>query len=79
MYLFLLSEKGGGDDSSGQRYSADPTGLLSDRGAKGDQEGYMAAVRDKKISGDLVISAASDRNRTPMCLYVLIAISNLIS
>lgn len=51
--------KGGGDDSSGQRYSADPTGLLSERGAKGDQEGYMAAVRDKKISGDLVINAAN--------------------
>lgn len=47
-------QKGGGDDSSGQRYSADPTGLLSERGAKGDQDGYMAAMRDKKISGDFV-------------------------
>lgn len=41
-----------GDDGSAQRYSADPTGLLSERGAKGDQEGLMAAVRDKKIAGD---------------------------
>lgn len=47
-------QKGGGDDSSGQRYSADPTGLLSERGAKGDQDSYMAAMRDKKISGDFV-------------------------
>lgn len=41
-----------GDDGSAQRYSADPTGLLAERGAKGDQEGLMAAVRDKKIAGD---------------------------
>ncbi|TNN03135.1 receptor tyrosine-protein kinase erbB-4 isoform X2 [Takifugu rubripes] len=46
----LTTGQGGGDDSSGQRYSADPTGLLSERGAKGDQDGYMAAMRDKKIS-----------------------------
>ncbi|XP_075895877.1 receptor tyrosine-protein kinase erbB-4 isoform X2 [Nelusetta ayraudi] len=40
---------GGGEDSSGQRYSADPIGLLAERGVKGDkdQDGYMAAMRDK--------------------------------
>ncbi|KAL3970104.1 corticosteroid 11-beta-dehydrogenase isozyme 1 [Sarotherodon galilaeus] len=32
-------------DSNGQRYSADPTGLLAERGAKGD------AMRDKSNSG----------------------------
>uniref|UniRef100_A0A3B4UMW7 Receptor protein-tyrosine kinase n=1 Tax=Seriola dumerili TaxID=41447 RepID=A0A3B4UMW7_SERDU len=34
---------------SGQRYSADPTGLLAERGPKGDkdQDGYMTAMRDK--------------------------------
>uniref|UniRef100_A0A672H2K3 Receptor protein-tyrosine kinase n=1 Tax=Salarias fasciatus TaxID=181472 RepID=A0A672H2K3_SALFA len=39
----------GGDDSSGQRYSADPTGLLAERAAKAekDQDGYMTAMRDK--------------------------------
>lgn len=41
-----------GDDGSAQRYSADPTSLLSERGAKGDQDDYMAAARDKKIAGD---------------------------
>lgn len=46
---FLISSQGGGEDSSGQRYSADPTGLLAERGVKGDkdQDGYMAAMRDK--------------------------------
>uniref|UniRef100_H3DG90 Receptor protein-tyrosine kinase n=1 Tax=Tetraodon nigroviridis TaxID=99883 RepID=H3DG90_TETNG len=39
-----------GDDGSAQRYSADPTGLLSERGAKGDQDGYMAAARDRKVA-----------------------------
>lgn len=50
---FLFSSQGGGEDSSGQRYSADPTGLLAERGVKGDkdQDGYMAAMRDKS-SGD---------------------------
>uniref|UniRef100_A0A668A1V3 Receptor protein-tyrosine kinase n=1 Tax=Myripristis murdjan TaxID=586833 RepID=A0A668A1V3_9TELE len=40
------------DDGSGQRYSADPTGLLGERGAKGDkdQDGYMAGMRDKSSS-----------------------------
>uniref|UniRef100_A0A8D3C7D1 Receptor protein-tyrosine kinase n=1 Tax=Scophthalmus maximus TaxID=52904 RepID=A0A8D3C7D1_SCOMX len=40
------------EDSSGQRYSADPTGLLSERGTKGDkdQDGYMTAMRDKNSS-----------------------------
>lgn len=51
--FFLFPSQGGGEDSSGQRYSADPTGLLAERGVKGDkdQDGYMAAMRDKN-SGD---------------------------
>uniref|UniRef100_A0A4W6EX73 Receptor protein-tyrosine kinase n=1 Tax=Lates calcarifer TaxID=8187 RepID=A0A4W6EX73_LATCA len=40
------------EDSSGQRYSADPTGLLAERGTKADkdQEGHMTAMRDKNNS-----------------------------
>ncbi|XP_068184780.1 receptor tyrosine-protein kinase erbB-4-like [Antennarius striatus] len=40
------------EDGSGQRYSADPTIVLSERGTKGemDQDSYMAAMRDKKNS-----------------------------
>lgn len=51
--FFLFPSQGGGEDSSGQRYSADPIGLLAERGVKGDkdQDGYMAAMRDKN-SGD---------------------------
>uniref|UniRef100_A0A671VAR9 Receptor protein-tyrosine kinase n=1 Tax=Sparus aurata TaxID=8175 RepID=A0A671VAR9_SPAAU len=39
-------------DSAGQRYSADPTGLLAERGAKADKDkdGYMTAMRDKNNS-----------------------------
>uniref|UniRef100_A0A671V769 Receptor protein-tyrosine kinase n=1 Tax=Sparus aurata TaxID=8175 RepID=A0A671V769_SPAAU len=38
--------------SAGQRYSADPTGLLAERGAKADKDkdGYMTAMRDKNNS-----------------------------
>ncbi|XP_010789538.1 receptor tyrosine-protein kinase erbB-4-like [Notothenia coriiceps] len=48
----LTAGQGGGEDNSGQRYSADPTGLLAERGVKGDkdQEGYMTAMRDKNNS-----------------------------
>ncbi|TKS67369.1 Receptor tyrosine-protein kinase erbB-4 [Collichthys lucidus] len=48
----LVAGQSGGEDSSGQRYSADPTGLLVERGAKGDkdQDGYMTAMRDKNNS-----------------------------
>ncbi|KAF1382426.1 hypothetical protein PFLUV_G00143660 [Perca fluviatilis] len=48
----LAAGQGGGEDSSGQRYSADPTGLLAERGAKGDkdQDSYMTAMRDKNNS-----------------------------
>ncbi|XP_054470705.1 receptor tyrosine-protein kinase erbB-4-like [Anoplopoma fimbria] len=51
----LTAGQGGGEDSSGQRYSADPTGLLAERGAKGDkdQDGYMTAMRDKNNSDHL--------------------------
>ncbi|XP_049904474.1 receptor tyrosine-protein kinase erbB-4 isoform X1 [Epinephelus moara] len=50
--LALAAGQGGGEDNSGQRYSADPTGLLAERGAKGDkdQDGYMTAMRDKNSS-----------------------------
>lgn len=50
---FSFASQGGREDSSGQRYSADPTGLLAERGAKGDkdQDGYMTAMRDKNNSG----------------------------
>uniref|UniRef100_A0A665XC05 Receptor protein-tyrosine kinase n=1 Tax=Echeneis naucrates TaxID=173247 RepID=A0A665XC05_ECHNA len=39
-------------EDSGQRYSADPTCLLAERGSKGDkaQDGYMTAMRDKNSS-----------------------------
>ncbi|XP_068590086.1 receptor tyrosine-protein kinase erbB-4-like [Cebidichthys violaceus] len=48
----LAAGQGGGEDSTGQRYSADPTVLLAERGAKGDkdQDGYMTAMRDKNNS-----------------------------
>lgn len=54
VFFCLFASQGGGEDSSGQRYSADPTGLLTERGAKGDkdQDGYMTAMRDKNNSGD---------------------------
>uniref|UniRef100_A0A8C1ZT91 Receptor protein-tyrosine kinase n=1 Tax=Cyprinus carpio TaxID=7962 RepID=A0A8C1ZT91_CYPCA len=41
-----------GEDSSGQRYSADPTVMLCERGARAeiDQDGYMSAMQDKKPS-----------------------------
>lgn len=49
----LFAYQGGREDSTGQRYSADPTGLLAERGAKGDkdQDSYMTAMRDKNNSG----------------------------
>ncbi len=42
-----------GEDSSGQRYSADPTMILCERGARAEtnQDGYMSAMQDKKPSG----------------------------
>ncbi|KAM4558726.1 receptor tyrosine-protein kinase erbB-4 isoform 2-T2 [Odontesthes bonariensis] len=48
----LTAGQGGGDDGNGQRYIADPTGLLADRGAKGDKDKdcYMTAMRDKNTS-----------------------------
>lgn len=41
------------EDSSGQRYSADPTSQLTERGAKADkdQEAYKTVKRDKINSG----------------------------
>lgn len=52
--LNFFASEGGGEDSAGQRYSADPTGLLAERGAKADKDkdGYMTAMRDKNNSGD---------------------------
>uniref|UniRef100_A0A8C5HR20 Receptor protein-tyrosine kinase n=1 Tax=Gouania willdenowi TaxID=441366 RepID=A0A8C5HR20_GOUWI len=42
----------GGEDSSGQRYCADPTSLLGERASKGEKnlEGYASATRDKNNS-----------------------------
>uniref|UniRef100_A0AAZ3QUZ9 receptor protein-tyrosine kinase n=1 Tax=Oncorhynchus tshawytscha TaxID=74940 RepID=A0AAZ3QUZ9_ONCTS len=39
-------------DSSGQRYSADPTIMLGERGARGDtdQDGFLTAMREKASS-----------------------------
>uniref|UniRef100_A0A8C7H0T4 Receptor protein-tyrosine kinase n=1 Tax=Oncorhynchus kisutch TaxID=8019 RepID=A0A8C7H0T4_ONCKI len=50
-YCYLAS--GPGEDSSGQRYSADPTIMLGERGARGDtdQDGYLTAMREKASSG----------------------------
>ncbi|XP_061547337.1 receptor tyrosine-protein kinase erbB-4-like isoform X4 [Phycodurus eques] len=44
--------QGGREDCSGQRYSADPTGLLAERGAKGEkgQDPYTTTKREKKSS-----------------------------
>ncbi|XP_046887303.1 LOW QUALITY PROTEIN: receptor tyrosine-protein kinase erbB-4-like, partial [Hypomesus transpacificus] len=41
-----------GDDTSGQRYSADPTGFLGERGSRGDtdEDGYMTPMKDKASS-----------------------------
>ncbi|XP_036065517.1 receptor tyrosine-protein kinase erbB-4 [Oryzias melastigma] len=47
----LAAGQGGTEDSSGQRYSADPTGALAERGAKDkDKDGFVAAMRDKNVS-----------------------------
>ncbi|KAM8858220.1 receptor tyrosine-protein kinase erbB-4 isoform 1-T1 [Synchiropus picturatus] len=45
----LTSGQGGCEDSNGQRYSADPTGHLTERGAKGEkeQDPYSTILRDK--------------------------------
>ncbi|KAM4731344.1 receptor tyrosine-protein kinase erbB-4 [Anableps anableps] len=45
--------QGGGEETSGQRYSADPTGLLTERGEKGDKDSYMVSMRNKKSSDHL--------------------------
>lgn len=47
-----FSVTGGEEDSTGQRYSADPTGLLGER-TKGEkeQDGYPTALRDKNNTG----------------------------
>lgn len=41
------------EDSSTQRYSADPTVFLSERGQRGelDEGGYMTPIQDKKTTG----------------------------
>lgn len=43
----------GGEDSGGQRYSADPTIFLGERGSRGDtdEDGYMTPMKDKTSSG----------------------------
>ncbi|KAL0963733.1 hypothetical protein UPYG_G00310210, partial [Umbra pygmaea] len=44
------------EDSSGQRYSADPTVMLGERGPRGDadQDGYMTAMREKASTDYLI-------------------------
>lgn len=41
------------EDSNGQRYSADPTIFLGERGARGDtdEDGYMTPMKDKSSTG----------------------------
>ena len=43
----------GGEDSGGQRYSADPTIFLGERASRGDtdEDGYMTPMKDKSSSG----------------------------
>lgn len=45
----------GGEDSGGQRYSADPTIFLGERASRGDtdEDGYMTPMKDKSSSGTL--------------------------
>lgn len=45
----------GGEDSGGQRYSADPTIFLGERTSRGDtdEDGYMTPMKDKSSSGTL--------------------------
>ncbi|KAM4561624.1 receptor tyrosine-protein kinase erbB-4 isoform 2-T2 [Fundulus diaphanus] len=45
--------QGGVEDSGGQRYSADPTGLLSERGEKEDKDSYMVSMRNKNSADHL--------------------------
>uniref|UniRef100_A0A8C7XNH8 Receptor protein-tyrosine kinase n=1 Tax=Oryzias sinensis TaxID=183150 RepID=A0A8C7XNH8_9TELE len=46
----VLTDRGA-EDSSGQRYSADPIGALAERGAKDkDKDVFIAAMRDKNTS-----------------------------
>uniref|UniRef100_A0A8C5NDQ4 Receptor protein-tyrosine kinase n=1 Tax=Gouania willdenowi TaxID=441366 RepID=A0A8C5NDQ4_GOUWI len=51
-FFFSFTSQGGGEDSSGQRYCADPTSLLGERASKGEKnlEGYASATRDKNNS-----------------------------
>uniref|UniRef100_A0A8C5A506 receptor protein-tyrosine kinase n=1 Tax=Gadus morhua TaxID=8049 RepID=A0A8C5A506_GADMO len=48
----LAPGQGGGEDSIGQRYSADPTGILGGRAAKINQDGTMTIRKDKLNSSD---------------------------
>lgn len=45
----------GGEDSGGQRYSADPTIFLGERATRGDtdEDGYMTPMKDKSSSGTI--------------------------
>ncbi|KAM3857119.1 receptor tyrosine-protein kinase erbB-4-like [Diretmus argenteus] len=46
------SSRAGAEDSGGQRYSADPTIFLGERGPRGDtdEDGYMTPMKDKSSS-----------------------------
>lgn len=52
MYCSFFSSLGGMEETSGQRYSADPTGLLAERSEKGDKNS-MTVKRDKSTSGKI--------------------------
>ncbi|CAB1347098.1 unnamed protein product [Coregonus sp. 'balchen'] len=58
---------GPGESSSGQRYSADPTIMLGERGARGDtdQDGYMTAMREKASSAVTPISGPQHAGSGP--------------
>lgn len=49
---FFFPSLGGMEETSGQRYSADPTGLLAERSEKGDKNS-MIVKRDKNTSGKI--------------------------
>ncbi|XP_067833857.1 receptor tyrosine-protein kinase erbB-4-like [Heptranchias perlo] len=54
------------EDSTTQRYSADPTVFLSERGQRGelDEDGYMTPIQDKKAAGASERGGAAQEDRT---------------
>lgn len=70
------------DDSSGQRYSADPTvfpGLITQRGGT-DEDGYVAPRKDKSSSGkrDLECRTHCKSNcKKHLCVYYISIITTI--